>query len=152
VDSKAPYFNSVDDQGNTITLDQFKGKTLILFFYPKDFTPGCTLEACGFKDIYNSVFEQNVDIVGVSKDDIKSHQEFKKLFNIPYLLIADSIGEVCKAYDVIREKSMMGKKYRGIERSTFLINDQGYIVKAWRNVNAAGHVPAVHAALKELKL
>ena len=123
----APDFTAKDQNGNDVTLSSFKGKNVILYFYPKDDTPGCTLEACSFRDNYQSLVGQGFEVIGVSTDDEKSHKKFEKKFNLPFTLIADNDKKIVEEYGVWVEKSMYGKTYMGTARTTFIINGQGVI-------------------------
>ena len=124
-------------------LSDYKGQNIVIYFYPRDNTPGCTSEGEDFRDNYKKFKKKNTQIFGVSKDTIKSHESFKDKFKFPFDLISDSDEKICKIFDVIKEKSMYGKKYMGIERSTFLINEEGKLVKEWRKVKVKGHVEEV---------
>jgi peroxiredoxin Q/BCP len=124
---KAPKFTSKDQNGNTISLDQFKGKKVVLYFYPKDNTPGCTTEACDFRDNYQGLKAKGIEVLGVSVDDEKSHQKFITKYDLPFTLIADTDKAIVEAYGVWAEKSMYGKKYMGTNRTTFIIDEQGKI-------------------------
>lgn len=124
---KAPNFTSKDQNGNTISLDQFKGQKVILYFYPKDNTPGCTAEACDFRDNYQGLKAKGIEVLGVSVDDEKSHQKFITKYDLPFTLIADTDKAIVDAYCVWAEKNMYGKKYMGINRTTFIINEEGNI-------------------------
>lgn len=135
--------------GETVTLSDFKGKNVVLFFYPKDQTPGCTREACDFRDAYQEFSDLNTVILGISKDSIASHQKFVEKQNLPFLLLSDPEGEVCEKYGVIKDKNMFGRKYKGIERSTFVIDKDGKIAKAYRKVKVADHVQEVLQFVKE---
>lgn len=135
--------------GETVSLSDFKGKNVVLFFYPKDQTPGCTREACDFRDAYQEFSDLNTVILGISKDSIVSHQKFIEKQNLPFLLLSDPEGEVCEKYGVIKDKNMFGRKYKGIERSTFVIDKDGKIAKAYRKVKVADHVQEVLQFVKE---
>jgi len=124
-------------------LSDYKGQNIVIYFYPRDNTPGCTSEGEDFRDNYKKFKKKNTQIFGVSKDTIKSHEGFKDKFKFPFDLISDPDEKICKIFDVIKEKSMYGKKYMGIERSTFLINEEGKLVKEWRKVKVKGHVEEV---------
>ena len=124
---QAPQFTSKDQNGNTVSLTQFKGRKVILYFYPKDNTPGCTAEACDFRDNYQGLVAKGIDVLGVSVDDEKSHQKFITKFALPFTLLADTDHEIVEAYGVWAEKNMYGKKYMGINRTTFIINEEGNI-------------------------
>ncbi len=126
--------------GKSHTLNDFIGKTVVLYFYPKDDTPGCTTEAQGFRDHITDFAKKNTVIIGVSKDSEKSHQKFRQKYCLPFELIMDTDGVLCEAFGVWKEKSMYGKKYMGIERSTFLINPEGKLIKEWRKVSVINHV------------
>ena len=123
----APDFTAKDQNGNDVTLSGFRGKNVILYFYPKDDTPGCTLEACSFRDNYQALVGQGFEVIGVSTDDEKSHKKFEKKFNLPFTLIADNDKKIVEEYGVWVEKNMYGKKYMGTARTTFIINTQGTI-------------------------
>jgi thioredoxin-dependent peroxiredoxin len=135
--------------GETVSLSDFKGKNVVLFFYPKDQTPGCTREACDFRDAYQEFSDLTTVILGISKDSIVSHQKFIEKQNLPFLLLSDPEGEVCEKYGVIKDKNMFGRKYKGIERSTFVIDKDGKIAKAYRKVKVADHVQEVLQFVKE---
>src|SRR6201995_2551407 len=126
---KAPDFTAKDQNGNTVTLSQYKGKNVILYFYPKDDTPGCTAEACSFRDNYQSLIGQGFHVIGVSTDDEKSHKKFETKFSLPFPLIADVDKQIVEAYGVWAEKNMYGKKYMGTIRKTFVIDGDGFIKK-----------------------
>jgi len=124
-------------------LSQFRGKKLVLFFYPKDNTPGCTTESLQFRELYPTFQKAGTEIIGISRDSIRSHDGFKSKLDLPFELISDADETVCTMFDVIVMKSMYGKKVRGIERSTFIIDAGGKIVKEWRGVKVPGHVDEV---------
>src|SRR6195952_39990 len=125
---KAPNFTANDQNGKSVSLSDFTGKTVILYFYPKDDTPGCTAEACDFRDNYQSLIGKGFEVIGVSTDDEKSHKKFESKFNLPFPLIADTEKEIVEAYGVWVEKNMYGKKYMGTARTTFIIDGDGIIV------------------------
>nr|MBC7613481.1 thioredoxin-dependent thiol peroxidase [Pseudopedobacter sp.] len=127
VGDKAPIFTANDQNGKPVSLANFKGKKVILYFYPKDNTPGCTAEACDFRDNYQSLTSKGFEVIGVSTDDEKSHQKFITKFELPFTLIADKEKEIVEAYGVWVEKNMYGKKYMGTSRKTFLIDEEGKI-------------------------
>ena len=131
-------------------LEEFKGKKLVMYFYPKDNTPGCTQEGKDFSENYDEFQKLNTEIVGVSKDSLKKHQNFIDKFNFPFSLIADTEEELCKAMDVIKEKSMYGKKYMGIERSTFIFDEEGILTHEYRKVRVKGHVEEILETIQNL--
>ena len=147
---KCPMFSGNATGGITLTNKDFEDKNLIIFFYPKDNTPGCTLEGQDFRDNYKEFTKLNVEIIGVSRDSIKSHENFKDKQNFPFQLLSDPDEIMCKPFDVMREKSMYGKKYIGVDRSTFLVSSTGLIAKEWRSVKVKGHVLEVLEAVKDL--
>jgi peroxiredoxin Q/BCP len=124
---KAPLFTAKDQNGNTVSLEDYKGKTVVLYFYPKDDTPGCTAEACDFRDNYQFLAAQGYEVIGVSTDDEKSHKKFETKYNLPFVLIADSDQQIVNSYGVWVEKNMYGKKYMGTQRTTFIIDPEGII-------------------------
>lgn len=136
VGSRAPEFTLLNQDGKEVSLAEFRGKKVVLYFYPKDNTSGCTKQACSFSDLYPDFMEHGAQVIGVSKDSIASHRKFADNYNIPFTLLADTELNVIQAYDVWKEKSMYGKKYMGVERTTYLIDEEGIIVKAFSKVNA----------------
>ncbi len=150
VGDKAPDFTLPTDDGGKVSLKNLKGKKLVLYFYPKDDTPGCTTEACAFRDALPDFSKVKAAIVGVSKDSVASHDKFKTKFKLPFPLASDEDGKVCEAYDTWVEKSMYGKTYMGIERSTFLIDETGVIRNIWRKVKVDGHAAEVLKAAEAL--
>lgn len=146
----APQFSLPDDQNHILTMDDFKGKKLILYFYPKDDTPGCTTQACDVRDNFQQLSKLNVAVVGVSKDSVASHQKFKAKYDLNFPLLSDEQGQLCEAYGVWKEKKNYGKTYMGIERSTFLIDENGVVKKVWRGVKASGHIDELLTALQEV--
>ncbi|HNV27181.1 MAG TPA: thioredoxin-dependent thiol peroxidase [Nitrospira sp.] len=148
VGAKAPEFSLPDQDGNVVTLKSFKGKQVVLYFYPKDDTSGCTKEACDFRDSLAAIKKAGAVVIGVSKDGKASHQKFIAKYELPFALLSDEDVAVSTAYDVYKEKSMYGRKYMGIERSTFVIDATGRIKAAFRKVKVPGHVDEVLAALK----
>jgi thioredoxin-dependent peroxiredoxin len=132
---KAPNFTAKDQNGKTVSLADFKGKTVILYFYPKDDTPGCTAEACDFRDNYQSLIGKGFEVIGVSTDDEKSHKKFETKYNLPFPLIADESKEIVEAYGVWGEKNMYGKVYMGTMRTTFIIDANGIIQKVINKVD-----------------
>jgi peroxiredoxin Q/BCP len=148
VNDKAPAFSLLDQDGNKISLKDFAGKTVVLFFYPKADTPGCTIEACGFRDVYKKIQATGTVILGVSADEPAKQKKFEEKFKLPYPLLADTDKKVCESYGVIQEKSMYGKKYMGIARMTFIIGPTGRIQHIYEKVKAEGHADEVLAYLK----
>ena len=136
----APDFEAQDEAGKKHALKDYRGKTVILYFYPKDNTSGCTQEACDFRDSFGKFFKKGAVVLGVSPDSAKSHQGFKSKYNLPFPLLADEDKKICEAYGVWKEKSMYGRKYMGVERSTFLIGPDGRIQEVLRKVKVPGHV------------
>ncbi len=139
----APAFTLPTDTDTSVTLSDFLGKYVIVYFYPKDATPGCTTEACSFRDEKPNFDQRNTVIIGISKDSIKSHKKFKEKEQLNFILASDETGEVCEKYGLWVEKSMYGRTYFGIARSTFLIDEAGKIAQIWRNVSVTGHVSEV---------
>jgi thioredoxin-dependent peroxiredoxin len=139
VGDKAPAFDLMSDEGRQVRLRDFAGKNLILYFYPKDDTPGCTKEACAFRDDAAAFSKKNAMVIGISLDPVKSHQSFKKKFNLPFPLLSDEGAVVSKAYGVYKKKSMYGRTYWGIERSTFVIGPDGKIKAIFPKVKVDGH-------------
>ena len=151
IGDQAPDFLIPTDGGNTISLKELKGNKVILYFYPKDMTPGCTTEACNFRDAYPDFSMIDAKIIGVSKDSVERHKKFKDKHELPFILASDQEGEVCNAYGVWQEKINYGKTYMGIVRSTFLINERGKITAVWRNLRVKGHVQKVLEEAKKLQ-
>jgi peroxiredoxin Q/BCP len=147
---KAPDFTMATDGDGKITLSKLKGKKVILYFYPKDDTSGCTAEACGFRDNLPKFGRTDATVIGISRDSVASHDKFKKKYDLPFMLASDESGKVCEAYGTWVEKSMYGRKYMGIERATFLIDAKGTVRNVWRKVKVPGHVDEVLAAAKAL--
>ncbi len=139
----APAFEAQATGGRAISLDSLKGKHVVLYFYPKDNTPGCTKEGEGFRDHYAAFQQAGAEILGVSRDSVKMHEGFAAKYHFPFPLLSDPEETLCKAYDVIKEKNMYGRKVWGIERSTFVIDKQGNLAKEYRKVRVNGHVEAV---------
>lgn len=150
VGKKVPAFKLAATGDQTIKLSDLKGKNLVLYFYPKDSTPGCTREGQDFRDNIRKFRARNTVILGVSRDSLKSHEKFKSNQGFSFDLLSDEDETLCKLFDVMKLKNMYGKKVRGIERSTFLIDEKGVLRKAWRKVKVDGHVDEVLAAVKEL--
>jgi peroxiredoxin Q/BCP len=143
----APDFEVLSDTGEPVKLSGFRGKKVILYFYPKDDTPGCTTQSCSFRDSYPVIEEKKAVVLGVSPDGVKSHQKFKTKYNLPFILLADTDHAVAEAYGVWGEKSMMGKQYMGIIRSHFVIDEAGRIAQAEVNVKADASAEKALAAL-----
>jgi peroxiredoxin Q/BCP len=148
VGDQAPELAIPDQQGKKVTLDSFKGKQVVLYFYPKDDTPGCTKESCDFRDVESQILRAGGTIVGVSLDGKESHQKFIKKFGLPFPLLSDETAAISKAYGVYKEKNMHGKKSWGIERSTFVIDPEGKVKAIFRKVQVDGHADEVLMALK----
>lgn len=148
IGSKAPAFSLPADGGETLSLKDFKGQTIVLYFYPKDDTSGCTAEACDFNENLKAFKKLDAVVIGVSKDSVKKHDKFKEKYGLNFPLLSDEGSDMCERYGVYVEKSMYGKKYMGIERSTFIIDGTGVITHIWRKVKVSGHVDEVKATLK----
>lgn len=133
---KAPKFCLPDQDGNQVSLEDFKGKKVILYFYPKDNTPGCTAQACGFGELYPQFQEKDAVVLGVSKDSVASHKKFQEKYNLPFTLLSDPELQVIQAYDVWKEKNMYGKKTMGVIRTTYLIDEEGVIQEVFGKVKA----------------
>ncbi|MCW2277259.1 peroxiredoxin [Heliophilum fasciatum] len=146
----APLFTLPASDGSTVELAQLCGQYVVLYFYPKDNTPGCTLETRQFGELHEQFQAANAVILGISRDSIKSHQKFIEKLCTPFLLLSDSDSVVCTLYDVLKEKNMYGKKSIGVERTTVLIDPEGNVVQVWRKVKADGHAGAVLAALQSV--
>ena len=145
-----PDFEAPATSGETFRLSGHRGKKLVLYFYPKDNTPGCTVEGQNFRDLHGEFSRANTLVFGISRDTLKSHEGFKAKMAFPFELIADTDETVCKMFDVIKMKNMYGKQVRGIERSTFLIDSEGRVAREWRAVKVAGHVDEVLEATRNL--
>lgn len=143
---KAPKFKLPASNGSTLSLSDFAGKRLVLFFYPKDATSGCTKEAVGFSELQSKFSRRKVAVIGVSRDSLASHQRFIEKYDLKVPLASDEDGKACEAFGVWKEKSMYGRKFMGIERSTFLIDEEGIISRIWRKVKVAGHPEEVFEA------
>lgn len=146
----APDFDLPATGNQTISLTSLKGSKLVLYFYPRDATPGCTTESQNFRDAYDDFTAADTVILGISQDSVASHEKFKSKQSMPFDLVSDESGDVCRAYDVIKLKKMYGKEFEGIERSTFLIDQEGILRQAWLKVKVPGHVEEVLAAAQEL--
>lgn len=147
IGKKAPDFKIIGSDNKEHSLSDYLGKTVILYFYPKDNTPGCTTEACDFRDNSTNFEDKNAIIIGVSRDSVKTHSNFINKFQLPFLLLSDKEEELCKLYDVIKEKKLYGKTYMGIERSTFIINPEGILTHEFRKVKVKNHVDEILALL-----
>ncbi|MFQ5659998.1 MAG: peroxiredoxin [Gammaproteobacteria bacterium] len=150
IGKKVPAFTSAATSGRKIKFSGLKGKNIILYFYPKDSTPGCTKEGQDFRDNIRKFRARNTVIYGISRDGLDSHEKFKSKQRFPFDLISDEDEKLCKQFDVIKIKNMYGRKVRGIERSTFLFDDRGILRREWRKVKVDGHVDEVLQAVKEL--
>lgn len=146
----APDFNLPATGDQTLSLAQFRGQTVVLYFYPRDATPGCTTESQNFRDAIDQFTAAGAVILGISQDTVASHEKFKAKQSMPFELLSDEEGSVCRAYDVIKLKKMYGKEFEGIERSTFVIDAQGILRAQWRKVKVPGHVDEVLAAVQGL--
>jgi peroxiredoxin Q/BCP len=136
----APDFELADDQGHKVKLSDYRGKRVVVYFYPKDDTPGCTTQSCGFRDNYLAIEEKNATVLGISPDGLKSHQKFKTKFNLPFTLLSDEDHAVAEAYGVWGEKSMMGKTYMGILRSHFVVDENGTLIDVQVNIKPEASV------------
>ena len=143
----APDFELKSDSGETVKLSDFRGRPVVLYFYPKDDTPGCTTEACEFRDAYDVFRERGAEILGVSPDDVRSHEKFRSKYGLPFTLLADPDHKVAEAYGVWGKRSYMGREYMGINRSTFVIDREGKIARAMIGIKPAGHASDVLEAL-----
>ncbi len=150
LNSPVPDFTAPSTGGKTITLSDYRGKYVVLYFYPKDSTPGCTVEGQNFRDSVQAFDALNALILGVSRDSVKSHENFKCKQEFPFDLVSDADEAVCTLFDVIKMKNMYGKQVRGIERSTFLIDPDGKLVHEWRKVSVKGHSEEILAKLRDL--
>lgn len=149
VGQKAPDFSVADDSGKTVKLSDFKGKKVVLYFYPKDSTPGCTTEACNFRDGFAAIRKKGAVVLGVSADSVASHQKFKTKFDLNFPLLADTERKIIESYGVWQEKSLYGRKYMGIVRATFIIGEDGKISHIFPKVKVKEHYDEVLAALGE---
>ncbi|HEV2264288.1 MAG TPA: thioredoxin-dependent thiol peroxidase [Stellaceae bacterium] len=148
IGDKAPDFTLPTDGAGTVRLSDLKGQHVVLYFYPKDDTSGCTAEACQFRDLFPKFGRSDAAVIGISRDSIASHDKFKKKYKLPFTLAADEQGKVTERYGVWVQKSMYGRKYMGIERSTFLVDGKGVIRGIWRKVKVPGHAEEVLNAIK----
>lgn len=150
IGDKIPDLTLPANGGREVSFKDFKGKKLVVYFYPKDNTPGCTQEGQDFRDLYDLFRKNGADIVGISKDSVKSHDNFVAKFEFPFTLLADVEGKACEAFDAIVEKSMYGRKYMGIDRCTWLFDDKGKLKQIWRGVKVKGHAAEVLEAAKAI--
>ena len=148
LNEKVPNFELEGTSNLSFNLSNFVGKNIIIYFYPKDSTPGCINEGINFTENINKFKKKNVEIFGVSRDSIKSHENFKAKYNFPFELLSDPAEIACNLFDVIKMKNMYGKKVRGIERSTFLLNPEGKLINEWRKVKVDGHIEEILEVLK----
>ncbi len=148
---KVPAFKLPATGETQVQLTKLKGKKIVLYFYPKDSTPGCTKEGEDFRDNYKKFKRQGVEIFGISRDSLKSHEKFKDKYKFPFELISDEDEELCSIFDVIKEKNLYGKKHMGIVRSTFVIDEKGKLVKEWRKIKVPGHVEEVLEFVKGME-
>lgn len=146
---KAPEFELKDKNGDLHKLSDFEGQTIVVYFYPKDDTPGCTKEACSFRDSYSDFRDAGVEIIGISPDNEKSHTKFIEKYDLPFLLLSDPDHNVCEAYGVWGIKKYMGREYEGVFRTTFIIGPKGEILKVFENVKPSDHSQEVLAAVKQ---
>lgn len=147
IGTKAPEILLPDQNGKMHTLEEYRGKKVILYFYPKDNTPGCTKQACGFGELYPQFLEKDAVVIGISKDSVASHKKFEEKYSLPFILLSDTERKAIQDYDVWKEKNMYGKKVMGVVRTTYLIDEEGIIIKAFDKVKAADNPEQM---LKEL--
>ena len=148
VGQPVPDFTLPGSNGQDVSLSDFRGKKVVIYFYPKDMTPGCTTQSCDFRDFHGDFGKYNTEVIGISPDDLKSHDKFINKHQLPFLLLADVEHEVAEQFGVWKPKKMFGKEFMGIERSTFLVDETGNLVKEWRKVKVSGHVEEVLDAVK----
>lgn len=142
-----PDFILPASNGKQVSLSDFRGKKVVLYFYPKDMTPGCTTEACDFRDYFTRLADLGAVVLGISNDPIKSHEKFIDKYELPFLLLSDEDRQVCELFDVWKLKKLFGREYMGIVRSTFLIDEEGKLIQEWREVKVVGHAAAVYSTL-----
>jgi peroxiredoxin Q/BCP len=150
LDKKVPAFSVSATDDKTISLKDLKGRKVVLYFYPRDNTPGCTTEGENFRDHYKQFQKAGAEVFGISQDSLKKHENFRNKYGFPFDLISDEDGTLCRLFDVIKMKNMYGKQFEGIERSTFLIDASGILRREWRKVKVPGHVAEVLQAVEEL--
>ncbi len=150
VGDKVPDFTTLDDNGKPVSIADFRGKSVVLYFYPKDDTSGCTREACDFRDAFPRFGKIDAEVIGVSPDSVESHRKFKKKYELPFKLLADEGHKLADKFGVWKEKSMYGRKFMGIERTTVLIDPNGRVARIFPKVRVPGHVEEVESALREL--
>ncbi|MBP6985448.1 MAG: thioredoxin-dependent thiol peroxidase [Alphaproteobacteria bacterium] len=148
--TKAPDFELLDDQNKMVRVSDFKGKKLVLYFYPKDDTPGCAAEACDFRDNFKALDRLNVSVVGISNDSVESHVQFKNKYELNFPLLSDESKEISNLYEVYKEQKFNDTVFIGIERSTFLIDEEGVLRKIWRGVRVRGHAEDILNSIQEL--
>ncbi|MGB0720119.1 MAG: thioredoxin-dependent thiol peroxidase [Bdellovibrionales bacterium] len=150
IGNAAPDFTLPTDGGGAVTLSDLKGQKVVLYFYPKDDTPGCTKQACGFNEALPALNTIGATVIGISKDSVAKHDKFKTKYNLNFTLASDENSDICERYGVWKEKSMYGKTFMGIERTTFLIDENGDIAQIWPKVKVDGHVDAVKAEIENI--
>lgn len=150
VGQPVPDFRLPASNGKNVALSDFKGKKVVIYFYPKDMTPGCTTEACDFRDLNSQFGDDNTAVLGISPDDLKSHDKFIKKHDLPFLLLSDSDHEVAEMFGVWKQKNNFGREYMGIERSTFVVDEAGTLANEWRKVKVKGHVEEVLDFVKSI--
>lgn len=148
VGEKVPNFTLLASNGKEVSLADYRGKKLVIYFYPKDMTPGCTAESCDFRDFNGEFAKHNAEVVGISPDDLSSHEQFVSEYKLPFLLLSDPDHSVSELFGVWKELSWRGKTFLGVERSTFLIDEEGVLIREWRSVNVEGHAAEVLEAVK----
>ncbi len=148
IGDQAPDFTLKNDAGEEVTLNSFRGKPVILYWYPRDDTPGCTAEACSFRDVYGEFERAGAVVLGASTDDVRSHAKFKAKYNLPFMLLSDPDHQVAEQYGVWGLKKSMGREYEGIHRVTYLIDEQGIVKQVWPKVKPEGHADEILAALR----
>jgi peroxiredoxin Q/BCP len=150
IGDKVPDLTTLDDSGRSVSLADFKGKSVVLYFYPKDDTTGCTKEACDFRDAFPRFGEIDAEVIGISPDSVESHVKFKKKYSLPFRLLADEGHKLADRFGVWKEKSMYGRKFMGVERTTVLVDPDGRVARIFPKVRVPGHVQEIENALREL--